>query len=259
VEIQRVGRPLPEGMVLAPLRLRARPVLVVYAGFGVIGLLSYVMYKRRVRLLPLVQPLRRRTESITTALEPLSTALEPLDRVFERWNEAEVLGQPVRNLPLERIAVAAVTLPLALKNREDAGHKVRGVRVRRVDLRTGGPITLRSALIHYGASAAIDEVTDRVKGEIMSRRGAKIRALYPELDLLRPQYEGDPAGLQRAWKALLREHGLTVFDGVLLVHSVRIAFRLLPVLLTPLHQSLPDLLAGIVTIVDEPGRPNRPS
>jgi len=250
VKTRRVWRQMPEGLTLAPLRLRSRLPLVIYGSSIAVVLLGVEAYRERARLSPVLEPLERGFESIGPALDAVRPVLGPVVPALEPLQPALKWLERAAEHRWFWIAVHVTTLPLALKNREDQGRTVRGSRIRRVDLRTGGPITVRGALIHFVATIAVDETKQLAKSELKKRRGARIKALYPRLDQLRREHEGDQAGLEAAWAALLAQHRLSTVKAVLLQSIVGEAFRVVPILLTPRHQTLPDLLAGIVTVVD---------
>jgi hypothetical protein len=106
------------------------------------------------------------------------------------------------------IVSAAAAVPT--RNSRSPGSRIMGLH--RVDGRTGGPVSVRSALIRAGFSAGVRHLSSRRQPRVSDER---------------------PASLQACGRAVLI---LVALEG--------------PALLPPRHQSLPDWLAGIVVVED---------
>jgi hypothetical protein len=100
--------------------------------------------------------------------------------------------------------------------------------IRRVDARTGGGVRITSAIVHYLVWQSIDLPVDHATYRVTARRTERLK-------LLRGAYK------------LMHEQDADPFTPLVLPLLGKLALHAGCVLLLPRRQSLPDLLAGIVT------------
>lgn len=103
-------------------------------------------------------------------------------------------------------AVWMATVVGAVVGRNWRGPGGRILQVRRVDARTGGSVTVRSALIAFAATAGWKRASARFYA---SRRGSadeRLSALQPTLKELQQAHRDDPDALNRAMIDLYRTH-----------------------------------------------------
>ena len=138
---------------------------------------------------------------------------------------------------------ALEALGLGSRNSRTPGARVVGIR--RVDARTGGPITVRQALTR-AALAQFSIEAGRIRSEEVMRR---TRAIEPDLAKVREAHPHDRRAEMRETMALYEQHGINPARscGWIVARSLLMA---LSVLIAPRHQTLPDLLAGTVVVVD---------
>jgi hypothetical protein len=87
---------------------------------------------------------------------------------------------------------------IALPGRNWRGPGARVVGLRRVEARTGGPVTIRSALIRFAVTTAWSELIgqlNRPAGQRLRERG---QAIHSEMHDLLDEHAGDPKAQQQA-------------------------------------------------------------
>jgi hypothetical protein len=122
-------------------------------------------------------------------------------------------GDVAERLRRWRWGILVVTLPLAVRGRNwrGPGYKILGLRA--ADARTGGPVTLRSAIIRWGVATAFGQ---------LSQQGA------------------------RAWRR--RDPAVKRSQASLVVLIPAVAIRV-PALWSPVNQTLHERLAGTVVLI----------
>jgi hypothetical protein len=122
--------------------------------------------------------------------------------------------------PAARIGIQGVGAGIAVLCRNARSPGARIMHLRRADVRTGGPVTVRSAFI----GAVVDQVM----------RSAT-RVFQPSLE---------PAGKEAFWG----EHRGLKRGGLALLPSMAVSLG--PALIAPRHQTLAERLSGVVVIDD---------
>jgi uncharacterized RDD family membrane protein YckC len=154
-----------------------------------------------------------------------------------------------------RIAVQVTGLTFGLDGRNRSpGARVMGLRS--VDLQTGGPISALRVVIRYLAATVLQELRYEVNDVMAGPPTARMRGLEPELRELEHQHMGDQAAQDQAAIDRFSDQHINLLTPWVRVGLSALAFAILPVLLSPRRQSLPDLLAGVVVVVDSPANTN---
>ncbi|HTU32123.1 MAG TPA: YidC/Oxa1 family membrane protein insertase [Solirubrobacteraceae bacterium] len=218
---------------VASLRRRAFAALVdlVVILAGIDALLVLVV-KRKARRLDRDQP-RRATAKFHAA----ATFGRRAARLYE--------SKPGQVL-LHVISITLVEVPL--RNWRSPGARIAGIRV--VDARTGGPVTVRSAILgeEFGKvfGLLIRPLTNRLRRRSEADR-ARLRELQPQIESLGRQYADDGAARQKAIMDLYKAHHvnplgstLWTFPGVLLMP--------LTALFSPTGQTLRQRVSGTLVI-----------
>lgn len=148
-----------------------------------------------------------------------------------------------------RIALGAASAAVQVRTRNLRGPGARLLRLRRVDLVSGGPVTVRSALVSGLFDWAWQAGSKRLLAPLRRRQKARIDALEPELEALRAQHEDDEAAHHRAIAELYARHGINPLMGCLPGLGLA-CLRQAPILFSPRRQSLSEHLAGTVVIVE---------
>ncbi len=228
---------LPDGLQLAPVWRRAVAglidLLLVTAGLVAAGATVFAAIKL----------------GLTRRLSPTRRLLT---HMFAAWGERFDRAQrPMRFSPQTQllISVPALALELDGRNRRGVGARVMGIR--RVDVRTGGPITLRAALIRHVVSDGHGLATSWILRPMTRRMKSGMEELRPALRELQRAHAGEPEALQEATMKFYRDHKVNPFASCLWPMLSGVFVRMLPAFLSPLRQSLPDRVAGIVAVLDD--------
>jgi uncharacterized RDD family membrane protein YckC len=159
---------------------------------------------------------------------------------------------PFRRLgePRGRLAMWAVSAPIEIGLRNWRSPGARAMGLRRVDVRTGGPVSVRSAVMRNAVDTASSELNRWLQRPFNERFAERQRALQTDLSELRQAYPDDDEGELRArTREVYRRHNLRPWEG-----CVRGLFgvvpKYLPALWSARNQTLPERAAGIIVVVD---------
>jgi len=178
----------------------------------------------------------------------LGPPLRPLTRRLEAWGEAHDFESGKGKFSLRTrmlIEVVGLTLELDSRNRRSLG--ARAMRIRRADGLTGGPVTVRGALIRNWAQRATSAGLGPLVKRASARSTERMRALQPEIKELQRAHADDKAAQQQALMRFYREHDVSPFRSCAPT-LLTLVTPSLAVLLSPHRQSLPDRLAGIIWV-----------
>jgi hypothetical protein len=140
---------------------------------------------------------------------------------------------------------------MAIQRRNHQTEGRRLMRIRRVAATDGGPIAVRSGIVHYLVSEALSTAAPRdTYARREELRGQKKAALAPQLAELAKEHAGDDIAYLRAAMKLQLKYRPSPFTPTALNAGVRVATHVACVLALPMRQSLPDLAAGIVTTLE---------
>lgn len=121
--------------------------------------------------------------------------------------------------------------------------------MRRVDVRTGGPLSARNVLVQQLVVIASGRLRRRLMNPWVTRNKRHLEALRPELAQIRRENADDPEAQRRASKEFYKRHRVSPAAscappvlGATVIQA--------PVLWSPLHQTIPERLAGIVVVQD---------
>jgi uncharacterized RDD family membrane protein YckC len=141
-----------------------------------------------------------------------------------------------------------LAIEIGLRNWRSPG--ARAMELRRVDDRTGGPVTVRSALIRNAVDTASNELNRWVQRPFAQRLSERQRAVQTELSELRRAHADDDVAEQRARiKEIYQRHELSPWSSCTrgLIGPVP---KYLPALWSARNQTLPDRAAGIIVVVE---------
>lgn len=143
--------------------------------------------------------------------------------------------------------VAWVPIEVRMRNRRSPGDRAMGLR--RVDARTGGPVSVRSVLVIEAVRTAWSELNRLVQRPSQRRFEERRRFIKAELSEARGYQEGDTEAQKRAMFEVAKRYRLRPWSwcagGVL--GSLPLY---LPALCSARHQTVPERVAGIVTVRD---------
>ena len=150
--------------------------------------------------------------------------------------------------PRWRLVVWAVSAPIEVGLRNWRSPGARAMGLRRVDARTGGPVSVRSAVMRNAVNTASGELSRWVRRPSMKRFAERRDALEAELKEVRRTYSDDEAR-RRAMKEISERRKLRVWKtcgwGLL-----GLAPRYVPVLWSPRNQTPVDRVTGTIVVLD---------
>jgi hypothetical protein len=129
----------------------------------------------------------------------LGPPLRPLTRRLEAWGDAHDYESGNGKLSLRTrmlIEVVGLTVELDSRNRRSLG--ARAMRIRRADALTGGPVTVRSALIRKWAQRATSAGLRPLAKRASKRSTERMQALQLQLKELQCAHADDEAAQQQA-------------------------------------------------------------
>jgi hypothetical protein len=143
--------------------------------------------------------------------------------------------------------VAWVPIEIRIRNWRSPGDRAMGLR--RVDARSGGPVTVRSAAIQKAVQAAASELNRLVQRPSQRRFEERRRLVKAELSEAREYHEGDAEAQKRAMFEVAKRYGLRPWSscGRGLLGSAPLY---LPALWSARNQTIADRIAGIFTVRD---------
>jgi len=203
-------------------------VLVWVAGAGLVAVLAY-------RYVPWA---RRRLRAL--GLPPASGRFTADDRAqFDR----------LFRVPWQVLIVNAVLC----RNKRGPGDQLTGIQ--RVDRRTGGPVTVRGALVRFVARQVMVRLIARRYQPQQRRVVERLKGFTPALREIQQAHRGDKAAQRGALMAFYREHDLNPLSAC--VRPPAIFIPLLSALSSPRNQTLYDWLSDTVVVRVDDGKAAR--
>ncbi|HTX12526.1 MAG TPA: RDD family protein [Solirubrobacteraceae bacterium] len=133
------------------------------------------------------------------------------------------------------------------RNWRTPGYRALGLR--RVDVRTGGPLSARNVLVQAIVAMASGELRRQLMHPWVMRKKRRLEALQPELAQIRRAHPDDPEAQHQALKEFSKRNHVNPAASCappLLGSAVMQA----PVLWSRLNQTVPERLAGVVVVQD---------
>jgi hypothetical protein len=146
-----------------------------------------------------------------------------------------------------RLLLAVTLAPLEIRGRNwrSPGWRVMGLR--RVDVRTGGPVSFRSALVRHAFRTAWSEVTSQLLEPWKQRVREGPGTTLADADAARRAHPADGEAQPRAMAEVFRRDRLAPSPGCA-APILLAAVTDLTAVWSPLNQSLPERLAGTVVV-----------
>jgi uncharacterized RDD family membrane protein YckC len=183
----------------------------------------------------------------------LGPRLRPLAGRLEAWGEAHGFERDEGKFSLRtRMLIEVVGLAFELDSRNARGLGARAMRIRRVDALTGGPVTVRSALIRNWVQRATSAGFRPLAKRASEQSAERMQALQPQIEELQRAHADDEAAQQQALMRFYRVHKVNPL-GSCAPPLLPFVARSLVVLFSRRRQSLQDRLAGIVWVEEDPG------
>lgn len=149
-----------------------------------------------------------------------------------------------------QLALWAATVPIDVRLRNSRGPGARALGLRRVDARTAGPVSVRSAVIHSVVERALRELNGLATRPLEQRAAERkelVRAKLAELHRTHPDEDDEARRL--ATTDLFKIY--SIGPGSSCSRALPgLAARYLPALWSARNQTLLDRVAGIVVVRD---------
>ena len=155
--------------------------------------------------------------------------------------------------PRWRLGLWAATAPLDIAFRNWRSPGARAMGLRRVDARTGRPVSVRAAAIHNVVEMAYGELNRWVQRRFSKRLAERQRALRAELGEISRTHAGDHEAQHRATMEVYRRHKLRPW-GFCARASLGAVPKYLPAFWSARNQTPSQRVAGIIVVVAERGR-----
>lgn len=148
------------------------------------------------------------------------------------------------------LGVCTLTANVLLTGRRGPGSRIVGIRL--VDARTGGPVGLWRATVRVGARRSWSPLMRRLTARLGQAERAKQEGMQSRIEALKREHGDDREALQQAVMEAYRENRVRPYRACLpaLIPLLFSAAIEAPALWSPLHQGLPDKLAGTIVIRD---------
>lgn len=146
-------------------------------------------------------------------------------------------------------ALQVYSVVIAVLGRNSRGPGARLLGIRRADARTGDPVGVHSALVLYGATHGWSELIKQVCRPFERQSAERREALDGELRRIEAIYPSDLETRQQATLHLYKVKKISPFGSCLWRLAALMALQA-PKLWSPLRQSLPERLAGVVVVRD---------
>jgi hypothetical protein len=150
----------------------------------------------------------------------------------------------------QRTALWSSSAGLDVSTRNSRGLAFRLLRLRRVDARTGGPVSVGSALVGELFDSAWRAVTGRLFRSVTSGERDRIAALRPQMKEIERKYTDDPDGRRRAVIDFYSTNQVNPAARCARPLLQAMIANLLLALWTPQGQSTRDRLTRTVLVVD---------
>jgi hypothetical protein len=167
---------------------------------------------------------------------------EPLESYSSTWKSPQ--SQSLHHA----IQGAAAGLAIAGRNWRGAGYRLVGLR--RVDARTGGTVTTRSALIGVLYDQAWQAAWSPLITSRIQRRQDRLRALAPQLSAVQRAHGTDPQARQKAVMEFYKTHDVNPASGCGWMLAGPLTSQLVVALCSRGGRTLRDRITGTAVVVD---------
>lgn len=150
-----------------------------------------------------------------------------------------------------RAALWGASAGLAVANRNWRGPGFRVVGLRRVDARTGGIVSVRSALIGVSFDQVWQVATRPLFGSRARHQRDRVSALGPQLRAVERKYADDPQARQRAVMEFYKANTVSPFAGCGWQLAGPVVSQLIIALGSRGGRTVRDRITGISVVVDQ--------
>jgi 60Kd inner membrane protein/RDD family len=205
-----------------------------------------------------VAPLWRRLAAgaIDTVLVVIPTAAGAMGgwrlwTLYRRWRGHHVTAMPTfpAGGPWGR-AIEAVSQPLIAQTRNWRSPGYRALGLRRVDARTGGPVTFRSAVMRSVATRLWGQATRSLVRPWQTRQSERLKAIQAEVREVQRAHADDQGAANRAVMEIYKRERVNPVSSCV-PSLIAATAPQLPAIWSSLNQTIPERLAGVVVVRDD--------
>jgi hypothetical protein len=155
-----------------------------------------------------------------------------------------------RRSPHLHAALRGAAAGLAIASRNWRGPGYRWVGLRRVDARTGGNVTVRSALIGNSYDEAWHAAWRQLFASRVRRGRTRLEALAPQLRAVQRTHDNDPQARQKAVSEFYKTHDVNLAGGCGWLLAGPLVSQLVVALSSRGGRTIRDRITGTVVVVD---------
>lgn len=134
------------------------------------------------------------------------------------------------------------------RNWRTPGYRAMGLR--RVDVRTGGPVSARNALLYHVTTATSGWISRRLMRPWQAGFAQRREVMLAEMKEIQRAHPDDPSAQGEAMQEIFRRHRVRPF-GSCAPPLVSALVMQLPAVFSARHQTIAQRLAGIVVVVED--------
>lgn len=124
-----------------------------------------------------------------------------LEQLLDRSADTKTRWPDLSDLVLSTSPGVGFTMAVVRRNRQTYGQRLMGIR--RASAIDGGPVTVKSAIIHHVACRILVVAGSQAAQPAVKRHRERLKALYPEFAAIRREHAEDPgAGIRESLKLL---------------------------------------------------------
>lgn len=144
----------------------------------------------------------------------------------------------------------AASMGLGVLGRNWRSPGFRLLRLQRVDVRTGGPVTVRTALIVHTCDWAWGAMSRRLIRDPLRRQRERSREHSEALTEIRRKHAGDPQQRQLAVASFLEQHASISLSTCLWPLLPEVLWRVVPALWVRQGRTIRDRVTGTAVVVE---------
>jgi hypothetical protein len=152
--------------------------------------------------------------------------------------------------PAQHVGIWGLSAGLGVLGRNQRGPSFRLLRLRRVDVRTGGRVSARSALVGEVFDLALRILTSRLVRSRSRQAQERLAELTPEIKEIKRKHANDPNVRQRALIRFYESNHVKPFASCGLNLASVMLSTLLTAVWSPGGRSVRDRVAGTVVVLD---------
>jgi hypothetical protein len=145
------------------------------------------------------------------------------------------------------LSAASFAFEIQMRNWRGPGYRLLGLR--RVNARTGGPVSVHSAVVEWVWAHATSQMTRVLMRPQQARRDERLAAFKAEMEEFERAHAGDHEAIEREQREAFKRHDLGLGYSCLVPIAPGLLINLASVCLPP-HQTVAQRLAGTVVIED---------